>query len=315
MIGRNMNRSSDNTQSKPSIARRAFAVTKRGFTVANVIATIALLIAMSGTSYAVKKGKITGKQIKDNSLTGADVKNNSLQKNDLSKTALSKLVGPAGDKGATGPKGDTGEKGEQGSSGQPGTSAEIAATWASRDTGRYVTDNLNDPPNAGALNWNNAGYNGGNVNSSVSKVTLSAADIDTSSTTVLSTEGTDSTNDGVIGPVTYNSNVSGVASLTLKHNGTVHSRAECQLFMSLGTDSSGLFEMGDPVYASSNTDSQLVNLSIIGSKNEIASSMEPETYNIHVNCRDADWDGSNGNKWEFVRGNLTAYASKQIDDG
>jgi hypothetical protein len=57
-------------------------------TYANVIATIALFIALGGTSVAAKKLVITGKNIKNNTVTSADIKNYSLRAKDLKKGLL-----------------------------------------------------------------------------------------------------------------------------------------------------------------------------------------------------------------------------------
>jgi len=53
---------------------------------ANVIASIALFIALTGTTYAASK--ITGKQIKNNTITSADIKNRTIRGNDLAKGLL-----------------------------------------------------------------------------------------------------------------------------------------------------------------------------------------------------------------------------------
>jgi hypothetical protein len=53
---------------------------------ANVVATLALVVALGGTSYAAVK--VTGKDVKNNSLTGKDVKNNSLTGKDLKKQSV-----------------------------------------------------------------------------------------------------------------------------------------------------------------------------------------------------------------------------------
>jgi hypothetical protein len=53
---------------------------------ANVIATVALFIALSGTSYAAIR--ITGKNIKNNTVTSKDIRNYSLQAKDLRKGLL-----------------------------------------------------------------------------------------------------------------------------------------------------------------------------------------------------------------------------------
>jgi hypothetical protein len=111
---------------------------------ANVMATIALFVALGGSSYAaisitgkdVKDATLTGLDVKNRSLTGADVKNNSLTGADLKPSSVggsdirpdavnsddvedgSLLAddfrrgqlpqGPKGDTGPQGPKGDTG---------------------------------------------------------------------------------------------------------------------------------------------------------------------------------------------------------------
>ena len=53
---------------------------------ANVVATLALVVAMGGTSYAAVK--ITGKDVKNNSLSGKDVKNESLTGLDVKKQSV-----------------------------------------------------------------------------------------------------------------------------------------------------------------------------------------------------------------------------------
>jgi len=55
---------------------------------ANVIATIALFIALCGGTAAAAKIVITGKNIKNNTVTSADVKNYTLQAKDLKKGLL-----------------------------------------------------------------------------------------------------------------------------------------------------------------------------------------------------------------------------------
>jgi hypothetical protein len=85
-------------------------------TASAVIATVALVAAMGGTSYAaklitgknIKNSSVTGKDIKNSSLTGSDIKNKSLTTSDLkasSVAALKGATGPAGAAGAPGPAG------------------------------------------------------------------------------------------------------------------------------------------------------------------------------------------------------------------
>ena len=93
-------------------------------TYANVVATLALFLAIGGTTVAGAAGLLNGKDVQDESLTGADVQNGSLTgadvrpgslgSNALSVAARSNLRGAQGDKGDTGPKGDTGATGATG---------------------------------------------------------------------------------------------------------------------------------------------------------------------------------------------------------
>jgi hypothetical protein len=76
---------------------------------ANVTATLALFVALGGSSYAALR--ITGRNVVNGSLTGKDIKKRSV--------TLDRLRGklPAGATGAQGPKGDQGLKGETGPAG------------------------------------------------------------------------------------------------------------------------------------------------------------------------------------------------------
>jgi hypothetical protein len=87
-------------------------------TYSNVIATIAMFLALGGSSYAALT--VTGKTVKNSSLTGADVKNKSLTKKDF-KGSVRGPAGTPGAAGAQGPKGDKGDKGDQGDPGAPAT--------------------------------------------------------------------------------------------------------------------------------------------------------------------------------------------------
>jgi hypothetical protein len=80
------------------------------------MATVAVFIALGGTSYAAIK--ITGKNVKNGSLTGADIKSNSITGSDIkSLTAKDFKRGqlPGGDNGANGGQGPTGPQGAAGS--------------------------------------------------------------------------------------------------------------------------------------------------------------------------------------------------------
>ena len=73
---------------------------------AAVASTLALVVALSGASYAAVV--VTGSQIKDNTVTSKDIKNKTIKTKDISadaKDALKGKTGPAGATGATGPIG------------------------------------------------------------------------------------------------------------------------------------------------------------------------------------------------------------------
>jgi hypothetical protein len=99
-------------------------------TYANVVATLALFVALGGSSYAaititgkdVKNSSLTGKDIKNSSLTTSDVKNRSLLAQDFKAGQL-----PAGPKGATG---DIGPRGPVGPSTGPAGGV-LAGTYPS----------------------------------------------------------------------------------------------------------------------------------------------------------------------------------------
>jgi hypothetical protein len=119
----------------------------------NVIAYLALFVALGGTSYAAIKlpaNSVGTKQIKDSSVTSAKIKDGSIQNADLAPGTLraggvgpAGAAGPKGDTGAAGAKGDTGAAGAKGDPGTPGANA--TALWAvvgsdaTLDRGSHVT--------------------------------------------------------------------------------------------------------------------------------------------------------------------------------
>jgi hypothetical protein len=81
----------------------------------NLLAYIALFVALGGTSYAVARlpaNSVGAKQIKRNAVRSSDVKNFALLARDFKRGELPK--------GARGPKGDPGSKGDPGPKGEPG---------------------------------------------------------------------------------------------------------------------------------------------------------------------------------------------------
>lgn len=106
---------------------------KRRLTYANVVATLALVLAVGGTTVAGASSLMTGRDVQDDSLTGADVQNGSLTgadirpgsvgSNALSLAARANLRGARGD---AGPQGATGAPGLQGAPGVGVTTLGVA---------------------------------------------------------------------------------------------------------------------------------------------------------------------------------------------
>jgi hypothetical protein len=85
----------------------------RRLTYANVVATLALFVALGGGAYAatqLKKNSVGTKQLKNGAVTAAK----------LAAAAQAALQGAPGARGEAGPKGEPGAKGETGAPGAPG---------------------------------------------------------------------------------------------------------------------------------------------------------------------------------------------------
>ena len=93
-----------------------FAKLRLRLTYANVMATIAVFVALGGSSYAAIK--VTGKDIKNSSLGTGDVKNGSLLAGDFKSGQI-----PAGPQGPTGQRG---LPGPQGAKGDPCVPSDVA---------------------------------------------------------------------------------------------------------------------------------------------------------------------------------------------
>jgi hypothetical protein len=111
-------------------------------TYANVVATLALFVALGGTSYAVKQ--LGSNDIRDNSIRSRDVRDNSLGSGDIHNGSLAlrdfkpsqRPRGTRGKTGARGPRGRTGKTGKRGKTGKTGPAGISGVTVVSKDTAR-----------------------------------------------------------------------------------------------------------------------------------------------------------------------------------
>lgn len=291
-------------------------------TYANVTATVAIVVALSGTASAavatVRANSITSKHVKDNSLTGADMKNGSLGPLDLTPAARSSFKGPKGNNGPTGPKGLPGETGPQGEKGNSGAPAMVVTSYATRDTG-FITRNTLTPPNPDGFDWWNyncnsvnnsigpcAGSDGNTSNTGVGDLPLQAA-----RTTVLALSGinvdpdetqhTFQTANNIVVP--WNSNLTGMASISVLHQTSQHERFECELQYANVATPSTFSSMGTKQVVSSFQPFEIVAATFVASKN-----VADGTYNVRLQC--SDIDDSALVSWRFVRGNMTAMAAR-----
>ena len=94
-------------------------------TYGNVMATLALFIALGGSSYAALKlprNSVGSKQIKRNAVSSPKVRNGSLRLRDFAKGQIPR--GEKGARGAPGPRGLTGAQGKPGAAGEDGEDGE-----------------------------------------------------------------------------------------------------------------------------------------------------------------------------------------------
>jgi Collagen triple helix repeat (20 copies) len=108
-------------------------------TYANVMATIAVFIALGGTSIAavsLKRNSVKGKHIAANAVTSPKVADGSLLARDFAGGQL-----PQGDQGLQGPKGDEGAPGRPGEPGAPGTPGSPGAPGAPGSAVAYASVN------------------------------------------------------------------------------------------------------------------------------------------------------------------------------
>jgi hypothetical protein len=108
---------------------------------ANVVAYLALFVALGGTSYAaasLPRNSVGPTQLKSNAVTSSKVKNGSLSTTDLSPKAIASLRGATGSAGAAGAPGATGPQGAAGPQGPVGPQGAIGPQGPKGDQGVTV---------------------------------------------------------------------------------------------------------------------------------------------------------------------------------
>lgn len=165
---------------------------------ATVIAVIALLVALGGTSYAVtqlpkesvgteqlqngavgpmkiKAGAITAGKIRNENVTSQKIRNGTIQRWDIGWSTWNGLLGargPQGAQGKTGPVGPIGETGPQGPTGATGATGSTGATGPQGPAGPLANRAFASFSSTVTQTLNNTG---GNVNPAPIALTVSDA--------------------------------------------------------------------------------------------------------------------------------------------
>src|SRR5215217_5950208 len=116
-----------------------------------VVACIALIVALSGTSYAaiaLPRGSVGTIQLKNGAVTSLKVKDGTMTLVDVAPAERAKLKGDAGAQGAKGDKGAPGEKGDKGAAGakgDPGVSKYSLVEKTGSTTSKFLAVQVNCP--------------------------------------------------------------------------------------------------------------------------------------------------------------------------
>lgn len=110
---------------------------------ANVMATIAVFVALGGSAIAAGVMITDPAQLRDEVVTGEKVKRGSLGADRLSAEARGSLTGPAGPVGPAGPQGSEGAQGPQGRGGAPGPQGPRGSALA---YAQVIANDIGTPP-------------------------------------------------------------------------------------------------------------------------------------------------------------------------
>lgn len=112
---------------------------RRHVTYANVCSSLALFVALGGTSYAaltLPRDSVGSRELRSASVGSAELRDGSVGTRDLSAGARASLAGKAGPSGERGPAGPEGERGPQGAQGPVGPMGPTGQQGASGAPGR-----------------------------------------------------------------------------------------------------------------------------------------------------------------------------------
>ncbi len=119
---------------------------KKRLSYSSVVATLALFLAIGGTTAVGAQALLTGKSVKDESLTGADIQNDSLTGADIRMGSLGSNVfssaARANLRGATGETGPAGPAGPAGPQGPAGQGVTVTTTTGADVVGYHDLDTL-----------------------------------------------------------------------------------------------------------------------------------------------------------------------------
>jgi hypothetical protein len=285
----------------------------------NVLATLALLVSLSGTAYAATQ--VSGASFANGSLTGVQVKNGSLYPMNFSQAALAALHAVKGAQGKPGPaataKGQPGPQGPQGPAGDP---AHHAYSYSDGDDNHQFikAPDINPPlgqncacPTTYFPRWNYQCTLPTKYCNETTNLGTYSRLLDTSYHQVL----------------TFPSASNG-GFLTLDHTGSVvvtgtgsflhvpgdqASRVQCRVQSLDVTDSVVTTSpLGVPISVSSNLDDQLVNVTATGAIHVTVTPGSPRKYEFAFTCRELDDSNPNNSAtdWYFVKGNVNAISAE-----
>ncbi|MCW2921829.1 MAG: hypothetical protein JWL76_1703 [Thermoleophilia bacterium] len=314
---------------------------KRWLTTSNVLATIAMLCALTGTSIAAAWAAplLTGANVRNGTLTGVDVKDLSLSSTDFTSAATTQLraqTGPVGDKGPVGPTGSKGAKGRKGTAGVDAAKAYSYIT--ADDTTSFVSPKTGSLLNPDPVKGNCVNAGTVTIMNFASNCTPFAPyfphwkyDCDAAlsrycgSSKVKGSAGAGATllqtnSNGVVGftgdengsfvSLMGPGNVLVTASLTLMHpeEDLFHSRIACQPQVRRSNTADAYTNLGVPTIASSADSDELVHITVTGAARFIPPTNESADYDFQVTCQMLDEysSGTEVDNWFFISGNATA---------